>query len=267
MSASKSIQIILARQLASSLAMPILLVDTEGTLIYYNEPAEVILDQRFDETGEMPGAEWPRRFALADEERKPIAAEDRPMRRALSERRPISRVVWMRCGNREWRHVHITAFPLIGEEAAPRRDDDLLGRLRCRSRSGARAARSRRPTPDMARYGGNTSCVASWARRHGAGAGCGDRHSPPGQVDRRAVRRIDILLTHLHMDHIQGLGFFAPLYAPTWRCTSGARSARSLRRTPHALPLAAALPGEHPDCRADLVHDIPSGDSRSASSG
>jgi phosphoribosyl 1,2-cyclic phosphodiesterase len=29
-----------------------------------------------------------------------------------------------------------------------------------------------------------------------------------------SVRRVDILLTHLHMDHIQGLGFFAPLYRP-----------------------------------------------------
>jgi phosphoribosyl 1,2-cyclic phosphodiesterase len=26
--------------------------------------------------------------------------------------------------------------------------------------------------------------------------------------------RVDLLLTHLHMDHIQGLGFFAPLYVP-----------------------------------------------------
>ena len=29
-----------------------------------------------------------------------------------------------------------------------------------------------------------------------------------------ATARIDILLTHLHMDHIQGLGFFSPLYDP-----------------------------------------------------
>jgi phosphoribosyl 1,2-cyclic phosphodiesterase len=28
------------------------------------------------------------------------------------------------------------------------------------------------------------------------------------------VRRVDVLLTHLHMDHIQGLGFFGPLYEP-----------------------------------------------------
>jgi ribonuclease BN (tRNA processing enzyme) len=31
---------------------------------------------------------------------------------------------------------------------------------------------------------------------------------PPG------IARVDILLTHLHMDHIQGLGFFGPLYHP-----------------------------------------------------
>ena len=28
------------------------------------------------------------------------------------------------------------------------------------------------------------------------------------------MERIDILLSHLHMDHIQGLGFFGPLFAP-----------------------------------------------------
>lgn len=95
--------------------MPILIVDTEGTLIFYNEPAEVILDQRFEETGEMSADEWTGLFAVADEARNPIAPEDRPMTMALSERKPVSRTVWMRCGHREWRHVNITAFPLIGE--------------------------------------------------------------------------------------------------------------------------------------------------------
>jgi hypothetical protein len=105
----------LARQLASSLATPILIVDTDGTLIFYNEPAEVILDQRFEETGEMPADAWSGLFAVADEARNPIAQEDRPTMMALSERKPFSRTVWLRCGHREWRHVNITAFPLIGE--------------------------------------------------------------------------------------------------------------------------------------------------------
>jgi len=114
-SSPKPIQLILARQLASGLAMSILIVDTEGTLIFFNEPAEVILGQRFQETGEIAADTWSTLFALEDEERKAIAQEDRPTMLALSGRKPVSRSVWMRCGNREWRHVSITAFPLMGE--------------------------------------------------------------------------------------------------------------------------------------------------------
>jgi phosphoribosyl 1,2-cyclic phosphodiesterase len=66
--------------------------------------------------------------------------------------------------------------------------------------------------PDTMRYGGNTAC-AEVEGRDGtivvldAGTGVrrvGDTYREP--------RRLDILLTHLHMDHIQGLGFFAPFF-------------------------------------------------------
>jgi len=115
MSASKSIQIILARQLASCVAMPILLVDAEGTLVFYNEPAEAILNQRFEETGEIPADEWNRRVSVVDEDRNPVLPEDRPMRLARLQRRPISRTIWTRGGDSAWRHVRVTAFPLVGE--------------------------------------------------------------------------------------------------------------------------------------------------------
>jgi PAS domain S-box-containing protein len=123
MAASKSIQIILARQLASCVAAPILLVDVEGTLVYYNESAEEIFNQRFDETGEMPAAEWTTRIAATDDERKPLPPEDRPMMRALVERHPVSQTMWTRRSDGEWRHVHVTAFPLIGER------DTLFGAM------------------------------------------------------------------------------------------------------------------------------------------
>jgi phosphoribosyl 1,2-cyclic phosphodiesterase len=71
------------------------------------------------------------------------------------------------------------------------------------------------PGPETARYGGNTSCVA--VRGRGGGilvldAGTGIRRMS-ATID-ASVRRVDVLLTHLHMDHIQGLGFFGPLYNP-----------------------------------------------------
>ena len=119
----KPVQVILARQLASSMAMPIFIVDPAGTLIFYNEPAERLLDQRFEETGEMRADEWSVLFAVADEEHHPIAVEERPTMLAITERKPISRTVWMQCREREWLHVIITAIPLIGEQR------DFLGVL------------------------------------------------------------------------------------------------------------------------------------------
>ena len=52
---------------------------------------------------------------MEDDFRNPIPQESRPMMLALSERRPISRAVWMRCGDKEWRYLNITVYPLIGE--------------------------------------------------------------------------------------------------------------------------------------------------------
>ena len=52
----KEIEVILTRQLATYLAMPIFVIDTQGTLLFYNESAEAILGRRFDETGGAFGA-------------------------------------------------------------------------------------------------------------------------------------------------------------------------------------------------------------------
>ena len=63
------------------------------------------------------------------------------------------------------------------------------------------------------RYGGNTASVQVVGRDGTVlvlDAGTGVREIagslPP------TLRRIDIFLSHLHMDHIQGLGFFAPMF-------------------------------------------------------
>jgi phosphoribosyl 1,2-cyclic phosphodiesterase len=69
------------------------------------------------------------------------------------------------------------------------------------------------PGPAMERYGGNTSCVSVRGEDGSIlvlDAGTGIRGL--GKTIDASVRRVDVLLTHLHMDHIQGLGFFAPLY-------------------------------------------------------
>ena len=79
----RAVEIILMRQLASYLAMPIMLFDPDGNLLYYNEPAEAILGRRFDETGEMSLEEWYSLFELIAENGSPVPLQARPLVIAL----------------------------------------------------------------------------------------------------------------------------------------------------------------------------------------
>jgi phosphoribosyl 1,2-cyclic phosphodiesterase len=73
------------------------------------------------------------------------------------------------------------------------------------------------PGPDTIRYGGNTSCIEVRPTDGSLvilDSGTGIRAlglSLNGSIP----KRIDILLSHLHLDHLEGLGFFAPLWDPS----------------------------------------------------
>ena len=119
------------------------------------------------------------------------------------------------------------------------------------------------PGPETIRYGGNTSCVEVRGRDGTIlvlDAGTGMRRL--GATIGPDTRRVDILLTHLHMDHIQGLGFFGPLYSPdlemqVWGPASATRdlTARlALYLSPPLFPVSLRdLP-----CRWTL-HNVPLG--------
>jgi phosphoribosyl 1,2-cyclic phosphodiesterase len=71
------------------------------------------------------------------------------------------------------------------------------------------------PGPETVGYGGNTACVEVRGADGAViilDAGTGLRRL--GATLAGQAGRIDILLSHLHVDHIQGLGFFAPLFEP-----------------------------------------------------
>lgn len=119
--ASHELEIILARQFAECLSLPVFLTDTVGNLLFYNEPAEEILGQRFEETGAMSVEEWSRIFHPMDQEGRPLAPEDLPLVRTLQSQHPHHGSFWIESLSQEKHLLSVTGFPVIG------RDNRYLG--------------------------------------------------------------------------------------------------------------------------------------------
>lgn len=110
----REVGLILIRQLAAGMAVPMLIADDSGDLLFFNEAAEVLLGQRFDEVGELPLEERRQIFAFRDEAGNPVADDQPPLVVALREQRPVHRRVWFRGFDGRDREIEVTAFPLLG---------------------------------------------------------------------------------------------------------------------------------------------------------
>ncbi len=117
------------------------------------------------------------------------------------------------------------------------------------------------PGPDTSRFGGNTSCVEVRADDDSLlvlDAGTGIRNL--GRTIPGTCPRVDVLISHLHMDHIQGMGFFAPFYVPglevhIWGPASPAETLRARLGRYMSPPL---FPVRLRDLPCNLtVHEVP----------
>lgn len=108
------IELILLRQLASRLAIPIFVVDAAGDLLFINEPAEDLLGLRFDELGEMTFAEWTTAFAPRTGDDRPAASTELPLAVAIRERRPAHGQLNIVGRDGVARSIEVTAIPLEG---------------------------------------------------------------------------------------------------------------------------------------------------------
>lgn len=108
------IQIILIRQLAGYLGVPLFLADPNGDLLFYNEPAEAIVGLRFEETGAIPANTWTSMFQPTDEQGQSIPPEELPLMVALATRRPAYKRFYIHGINGVRRHLEVASIPIIG---------------------------------------------------------------------------------------------------------------------------------------------------------
>jgi PAS domain-containing protein len=108
------IEIILNRQLADCLAIPVFITDTTGNLIFYNEPAEEILGKRYKDTGEMTVEEWGTVFKNKDDLGNPIQPEELPLVKTLKNHLPYHKSYWIESLKGKRERISVTSYPIIG---------------------------------------------------------------------------------------------------------------------------------------------------------
>lgn len=117
----KHLVLILAREFASKLATPVFVADASGDLVFYNEPAEIILGRTFAEAGEMPAGRWAELFQLEHLDGSPLLLEENPAGVALLERREAHAELRLTGLDGVRRVISASALPLFA------REDQLVG--------------------------------------------------------------------------------------------------------------------------------------------
>lgn len=118
---SYGIEIILNRQLADCLSVPVFITDTVGNLIFYNGPAENILGTRYEETGEMKVETWGTIFKQKDDDGNLLSPESLPLVRTLRDKYPYHKTFWIESMTGKSERISVTSYPIIG------RSGDFVG--------------------------------------------------------------------------------------------------------------------------------------------
>jgi PAS domain-containing protein len=109
----KPLELILARNLLSSISTPGFLVDENNELVFYNDAASVLLGKRFEEVGRLPVEEWTTMFGPFDDEGNRIPVERLPLVAALRHNRPSYARLQVQSLQGECHRIEVAALPLV----------------------------------------------------------------------------------------------------------------------------------------------------------
>jgi PAS domain-containing protein len=114
--AQKPLELILARNLLTSISTPAFLVDQDAALVFYNEAAGALLGRSFEDVGRMTPEEWTSRYGPFDANGDPVELDELPTTRAVRDGRPAHAVFTIRSANGAKREIESSAFPIVASE-------------------------------------------------------------------------------------------------------------------------------------------------------
>ena len=110
----RPLELILARNLLSSLSTPAFLVNQPGDMIFHNEAAGALLGRRFEETGTTSAGDWLSDHGPLDDSGEPIPIEEQPLTIALRANRAAYARHRIRSLGGAEHEVEVSGVPIIG---------------------------------------------------------------------------------------------------------------------------------------------------------
>ena len=112
----KPLELILARNLLTSISTPAFLVDADAAIVFYNEAAAALLGRSFEDAGRMSAEEWTSAFGPFDKDGKPLEVTTLATTEAIRAGRPAHGQFRIRAA-RGPVHVEASAVPIVASEA------------------------------------------------------------------------------------------------------------------------------------------------------
>ncbi len=112
----KPLELILARNLLTSLSTPAFLVDDEATVVFYNEAAAALLGRSFEEAGQMTADQWTAAFGPFDTDGTPYEVDALATTESIRAGRPAHATFTIRGANGTPTRIESSAFPIVASE-------------------------------------------------------------------------------------------------------------------------------------------------------
>ena len=112
----RPLELILARNLLTSISTPAFLLDGDAAMVFYNEAAAALLGRSFEDAGRMSADQWTEAFGPLDKEGTPIEVDELATTDAIRAGRPAHGSFTIRAANGKRVSIEASAFPIVASE-------------------------------------------------------------------------------------------------------------------------------------------------------